>query len=158
MSYLPAGTSLSSFIKAYDAKESKSHFTYEWFDSYEKLNYKVQDLTRTDFYLSLKNSVISQVDFSKLMEHCEKNNIVLIRDLLAWYNNLDVRPMLEACLKQKEFYYQFKIDMYKDGFSLPSLAEVILYQFSIKDFDEYLKINHHQITIQKYMIRNYSQR
>jgi len=45
--------------------------------------------------------------------------------------------MLEACLKQKKFYYEFKIDMYKDGFSLPSLAEVILYQFSIKGFDEY---------------------
>jgi len=47
--------------------------------------------------------------------------------------------MLEACLKQKEFYYEFRIDMYKDGFSLPSLAEVILYQFSIEGFDEYLK-------------------
>jgi len=32
----------------------------------------VQDLTRTDFYSSLKNSVISQVDFNKLMEHCKK--------------------------------------------------------------------------------------
>jgi len=29
--------------------------------------------------------------------------------------------------------------MYKYGFSLPSLAEIILYQFSIKGFDEYLK-------------------
>jgi len=72
MSYLAARTSLSSFIKAYDAKESKNHFTYEWFDSYEKLNYKVQDLSRTDFYSSLKHSVISQVDFNKLMEHCKK--------------------------------------------------------------------------------------
>jgi len=27
--------------------------------------------------------------------------MVLIRDLLAWYNNLDVRPMLKASLKQK---------------------------------------------------------
>jgi len=81
--------------------------------------------------------VISQVDFNKLMKHCKKNNIVLIRNLLAWYNNLDVRPMLEVCFKQKEFYYEFKIDMYKDGFSLPSLAEVILYQFSIRGFDKY---------------------
>jgi len=46
---------------------------------------------------------------------------------------------LEACLKQKEFYYEFRIDMYKDGFSLPTSAEVILYQFSIKGFDEYLR-------------------
>jgi len=39
---------------------------------YKKLNYKVQDLTKTDFYLSLKNSVISQVDFNKLIKHCKK--------------------------------------------------------------------------------------
>jgi len=48
-----------------------------------------------------------------------------------------VRSMLETCLKQKEFYYEFKIDMYKDRFLLPSLAEVILCQFSIKGFDKY---------------------
>jgi len=39
-----------------------------------------------------------------------------------------VRLMLKACLKQKEFYYKFKIDMYKDKFSIPSLAKVILYE------------------------------
>jgi len=72
MSYLAAGTSLSSFIKAYDAKELKNHFPYGWFDSYEKRNYKVQDLTKTDFYSSLKNSVISKVDFNKLIKHCKK--------------------------------------------------------------------------------------
>lgn len=65
--------------------------------------------------------------------------MITIRDLLIWYNNLDVRPMLEACLKQKEFYYTFQIYMYKDGFSLPSLSEKILYIYSIKGFDEYLK-------------------
>ena len=36
MSYLAAGTSLSNFIKAYNAKESKGHFPYEWFDRLQK--------------------------------------------------------------------------------------------------------------------------
>ena len=47
--------------------------------------------------------------------------------------------MLKACLKQKEFYYDFELDMYKDGFSLPALSENILFQFAQKDFKEYLK-------------------
>ena len=47
--------------------------------------------------------------------------------------------MLKACLKQKEFFYNFKLDMYKDGFSLPALSENILYQFQLQGFDDYLK-------------------
>ena len=139
MYYCSPGTSLSSFIKAYDIDESKGYFPYEWFDSYHKLDYKVQDLTMDDFYSSLRNSTLARNEFDKLMTYCRENNIILIRNLLEWYNNLDVRPMLEACLKQKQFYYQFELDMYKDGFSLPSLSKTILYKFSIKDFDEYLK-------------------
>jgi len=38
------------------------------------------------------------------MEYCEQNNIVYIHELLKWYNNLDVEPMLQAFLKQKEFF------------------------------------------------------
>jgi len=63
------------------------------------------------------------------------NNIVYIHELLKWYNNLDVEPMLQACLKQKEFFYTFNLDMYKDGYSLPSLSKNIMYQFSIKEFE-----------------------
>jgi len=43
--------------------------------------------------------------------------------------------MLEACLKQKEFFNTFNLDMYKDGYSLPSLSENIMYQFAMKDFE-----------------------
>ena len=91
-----------------------------------------------DFYSSLKGEGIKQEDYNKFMDICEKENIIYVKDLLKWYNNLDVRPMLKACLKQKELYYTFKLDMYKDAFSLPGLAEHILYQFQIKGFEEYL--------------------
>ena len=47
--------------------------------------------------------------------------------------------MLKACLKQKEFYCSFDLDMYKDGFTLPGLSETILFQFAQKGFKEYLK-------------------
>ena len=78
-------------------------------------------------------------DFDALMQTCKSLKLLTVKDLLKWYNNLDVGPMLKACLKQKEFYYMFNLDMYKDGFSLPGLSENILFQFSQQGFQEYLK-------------------
>jgi hypothetical protein len=141
MAYCGAGTALSSFIKAYDVGENKGWFPYEWFDSYDKLDYPVKKLKITDFYSSLKDEAMSQEDFDQLMKICTEKNLILVKDLLEWYNNLDVEPMLKACLKQKEFFYTFKLDMYKDAFSLPALSENILYQFQIQGFEDYLKLN-----------------
>ncbi|HLX52447.1 MAG TPA: hypothetical protein VKR58_00805, partial [Aquella sp.] len=139
MNYCAAGTSLLKFIKAYDIDEENGHFPYQWFDSYEKLDYLISDLKIEDFDSSLKNTTMDENDFKELMETCSKLNLIYVKDLLKWYNNLDVRPMLKACLKQKEFYYSFDLDMYKDGFTLPGLSETILFQFAQKGFKEYLK-------------------
>jgi len=46
--------------------------------------------------------------------------------------------MLQACSKQKEFFYTFNLDMYKDAYSLPSLSENIMSQFSLIDFESTL--------------------
>jgi hypothetical protein len=139
MSYCAAGTNLDKFIKAYDIDANKGFFPSEWFDCYKKLDYLVSDLRIENFNSSLKNTVMKQKDFDLLIQTCKSLNLIHIKDLLKWYNNLDVGPMLKACLKQKEFYYNFKLDMYKDGFSLPGLSENILFQFSQQDFSEYLK-------------------
>ena len=139
MNYCSAGTSLMSFIKAYDIGEQKGHFPYEWFDSYSKLDFLVDDLKIDDFDSTLKNTKLSTEEFDNLMLTCKINNLVYIKDLLRWYNNLDVRPMLKACLKQKEFYYTFNLDMYKDALSLPGLSENIMFQFSTSGFDKYLE-------------------
>jgi len=72
------------------------------------------------------------------MEYCKNNNIIYIHELVKWYNNLDVEPMLHACLKQKEFFYTFNLDMYKDTYSLPSLSENIMCQFSLIDIEQTL--------------------
>ena len=50
MSFCAAGTSLKKFIKAFDIKLKKGKFPYEWFDTYDKLEYKVEDLNITNFY------------------------------------------------------------------------------------------------------------
>jgi hypothetical protein len=44
------------------------------------------------------------------------------KDFLEWYNNLDVLPFVEAVEKMKEFYRLKKLDLFKDGVSLPGLV------------------------------------
>ena len=46
--------------------------------------------------------------------------------------------MLEACLKMKEFYYNRKLDMYKDAVSLPGLSEIISFQMQQERFEKYI--------------------
>lgn len=139
MSYCAPGTNLDSFVRAYDVGETKGYFPYEWFDSYDKLDYKVSDLKIEYFDSSLKCTKLEKSEFNNLIKMCNENSITYVRGLLEWYNNLDVRPLLKSCLKQKEFFYSFKLDMYQDGISLPSLSENIMFQFSVKGFDQYLK-------------------
>jgi len=129
MSNTAAGTSLQKFIKAYDINLKKGKFPYEWFDDYNTLNYLVSDLKHSDFYSSLKNKNVKLSSYNKLMEYCSNNNKTHIYDPLKWYNNLDVEPILQACLKQKEFFYSFKLDMYGVAYSLPSLSEKVMSQF-----------------------------
>jgi hypothetical protein len=139
MNFCAPGTSLRKFIEAYDVGLKKGHFPYEFLDSYEKLDFLISDLKISDFDSSLKNSKLSESEFKCLMQTCEEQKLVKVRDLLKWYNNLDVVPLLQACLKNKEFYYKFDLDMYKDGFTLPGLSENILFQFYQKGLKEYLK-------------------
>ena len=44
------------------------------------------------------------------------------KDFLEWYNNLDVIPFVEAVEKMKVFYKERKLDLFKDGVSLPGLT------------------------------------
>jgi len=54
LSYCAAGTSLKKFIKAYDINLKKGIFPYDWFDSYDKLYYLVEDLKLDNFYSHLE--------------------------------------------------------------------------------------------------------
>jgi len=90
---------IKKFIKAYDINLKKGKCPYEWFDSYDKLNYLVQDLKHNDFYSSLKNKNIKLSSYNNLLEYCKNNNIIYIHELLKWYNNLDVDPTLQLQLR-----------------------------------------------------------
>jgi hypothetical protein len=48
-------------------------------------------------------------------------------DFLIWYNNLDVVPFLEAIEKMSNFWQERKIDIFKDGVSVPGLTMKYLF-------------------------------
>ncbi|ETL27128.1 hypothetical protein L916_19299 [Phytophthora nicotianae] len=43
-----------------------------------------------------------------------------IKDLLVWYNNLDVKPFVQAIKAQRELFKKFDLDMFYDDVSLPA--------------------------------------
>ena len=147
--YLPPNYNLDAYIKAFNKGGlKKSIFPYEFLDGYDKLNYDINILTKNDFYSKLKSSHISNEEW----EEFEKNKVVYgwktVKDLLKFYNNLDVKPFLDAVLNHRQFFYSVGLEMFKDGMSLPGLAEKIMFQFEFQDFnDRYI---HEQIPEQEY--------
>ena len=51
------------------------------------------------------------------------------KDFLVWYNNLDVVPFLEGVEKMSQFWQERKIDMFKDGISVPGLTVNYLFSY-----------------------------
>ena len=142
--YLPPGISLDKYVKAFNKNGmKKSIFPYEFLDSYEKLYCNIDVLTKNDFYSSLKNSHITDEEWALFNKNKKELGWKTVMDLLEFYNNLDVKPFLEAVINHREFFYSLNIDMFKDGVSLPSLAEKILFQYEFKDFND--KYIHHPI-------------
>lgn len=78
----------------------------------------------------LLHSVLSVTDQHK--SQVEPKRYTLIKlvdfpDFLEWYNNLDVAPFLKVIEKQVAFYAEHRIDMFKDGISVPGLTMKFLF-------------------------------
>jgi len=114
----------------------KSVFPYEYIDNYERLNDDINILTRNLFFSTLKNKRITDEEWEEFTNNKTKYQWETVMDLLKYYNNLDVKPFLEAVLNHRKFFYDMNIDMFKDGFSLPALAEKIMFYYELKDFNE----------------------
>ena len=135
--YLPPGYNLDTYVKAFNKDGlKKSIFPYEFLDSYEKLNYPIDCLTQKDFYSSLKNCGISDEEWEEFKTNKNLYEWKTIKDLLKFYNNLDVKPFLQSILNHRKFFYDLNLEMFKDGFSLPALAEKIMFSYEFKDFNE----------------------
>ena len=125
--YLAPGFSYAKYLKAYGCEVTKGHFPYEYMDRLERLNDTVLP-PKEAFFSRLKNEGISDEDYVSCQEAWRDNGMSTLRDFLVWYNNRDVVPFLQAVDRQFDFYQQRKIDMFKQGISVPGLT--LLYLFN----------------------------
>ena len=119
--FIAPGFSYRKYLAAFDCAEEKSYFPYEWMDDIAKLKHNALP-PREAFYSSLKGEGLSESEYALCQRAWIDNNMSSVRDFLVWYNNLDVKPMLEAIAKQCTIYEAKGIDMFKDAISLPGLA------------------------------------
>jgi hypothetical protein len=110
--------SYDKFIKAYKCTIRKGFFPYDWFNDYDKLNYP--ELPSHDlFFNKMKNKNITDEEYNICVNAWKNNNMKTFKDFLEWYNNRDVIPFIQAIEKMKQFYINKRLDIFKDGVSLP---------------------------------------
>jgi chromosomal replication initiation ATPase DnaA len=92
----------------------------------------------------MKNKNITDEEYNICINAWKDNNMKTFKDFLEWYNNLDVLPFIEAVEKMKDFYKLKRLDIFKDGVSLPGL--VLKYLMKSTDSDFYLFDEEDKIT------------
>ena len=133
--YLAPGFSHGQYMKAYKCTEQKGFFLYEWMTSLDKLNVSQLPPHET-FFSTLKNENISADDYQLCQRVWENNDMKTMKEFLTWYNYKDVEPMLEAIDTMFQFNQNRRIDMFKDGISVPGL--VLKYMF--QDLPDYFTV------------------
>ena len=126
--YVAPGFSYDQFLRAYECEQTKGFFTYERIDSLDKLE-ETSLPSHEAFYSSLKNQNITEEEYEYCQQVWEENEMSTFQEFLIWYNNLDVVPFLEAVEKMSQFWQERKIDMFKDGISVPGLTLKYLFSY-----------------------------
>jgi hypothetical protein len=63
----------------------------------------------------LKNENISVEDHQLCLNAWKENDMKTMKEVLTWYNNKDVEPMLEAIDTMFQFNQNRRIDMFPDS-------------------------------------------
>ncbi len=152
--YLAPGFSYANYLKAYQCSQDKGFFPYEWVDSLDKLQHpKLPE--QKEFWTELTNKTISDEEYQICQQAWEKNEMKTFQDYLVWYNNLDVVPFLEALEKQFTFYKnELKVDMFKDGISVPGLTLKYLFQTLDHKQDHFVLFNERDKDVHKMVKEN----
>ncbi|KAG3031085.1 hypothetical protein PC121_g24471 [Phytophthora cactorum] len=101
-----------------------SLFPYEYITVFNVLN----QTTIPAFDSKLRGTSITGDDYERVKFVWDYYDMKSIKDLLIWYNNLDVVPFIKAIKAQRELFKRFDLDMFADGVSLPGLSEKVMYQ------------------------------
>jgi hypothetical protein len=125
-SYLTPGVNYSKFLKAFDVRENKGHFCYEWFQSVEQLRYPSLS-PYSVFYSTLKESNIIPEEYALCQDVWREHNMSTFEDFLTWYNNLDVGPFVEAVENMQTFYFERQIDVFKTSILIRGVARMLLF-------------------------------
>ena len=126
--YLPPGTSPKMFLAHSNTELMKGLFPYEYLCDIKVLS-DTQLPPPEKWYSKLKGcnelgktqEEITQ-NFQAMQDVWEKNNMQTMADILKWYNNLDVIPMIEAVEKLAQQYKAKGIDCFKQAISSPGTA------------------------------------
>ncbi|OWY99527.1 hypothetical protein PHMEG_00029456 [Phytophthora megakarya] len=113
---------ISNYVPA-----GKGIFPYEYITSFSVLS-ETNIPPKSAFDSKLRDTSISDDDYKRVQFVWEHYQMKSIRDLLVWYNNLDVVPFIKAIKAQRELFKRFNLDMFTDGVSLPGLSEKVMYQ------------------------------
>ena len=119
--FISPGFNYAAYLKAHGTHQAKGFFPYEWMDDPAKLAQTYLP-GRHEFNSSLKGESISEEDYALVQRIWKERGMRTVKDLLVWYNNLDVEPFLEALQKQYDIYASRNIDMGRQAISLPGLA------------------------------------
>ena len=85
----------------------------EWFSV---LNHRWSGLPNHEaFFSTLKNENISAEDHQLCLNAWKENDMKTMKEVLTWYNNKDVEPMLEAIDTMFQFNQNRRIDMFPDS-------------------------------------------
>ena len=125
--YLAPGFSYRKFLKAYGCDDSKFFFPYEWLDNLSKLE-TTQIPPHEAFFSHLTQSNISLDEYNLVRDTWKQKNWSTVRDLLIYYNNLDVSPFVQAVENFVKNYKSQNLDLFKQAFSVSGIAEIIMFQ------------------------------
>ncbi|KAG2961671.1 hypothetical protein PC120_g27787 [Phytophthora cactorum] len=137
--YVPAGTSYAKYLSTYlgDCKcdnkircvcgLGKGIFPYEFITSFNVLS-QTTIPPKSAFDSELRGTSISDDEYKRVQFVWEHYGMKSIKDLLIWYNNLDVVPFIKAIKAQRELFKRIDLDMFADGVSLPGLSEKVMDQ------------------------------
>ena len=95
-------------------------------------------LTHGRFYSSLKQSNITDEEYAFVVSTWSEKNWKSVRNTLVYYNNCDLMTFLEATEKQFLFYNSKKLDLFKDGMTVPGLT--FKYLFSTVNPDVHFSV------------------
>ena len=120
-----SGFSNERFIKAYDVNQTKFFFPYEYVDSLEKLNHPLPN--HKAFNSNLKQTNILLEDYQVVARKWQEENWTSLRNLLIYYDNLDVGPFVEVIEKCVTVFQNKGLDLFKQDFSVSGIAKRFLF-------------------------------